>query len=157
MFSLASQLSVSNGFHIQIAYAFIFLLLTSSSHGWNAQFGPGHHKYHKRRAFHGCRNYEHFDYKVGLKYINHYIPAFNTNILIQTISSVLSLSIAAVTGAVSCVKIAPIGNWVHFFPSRSTSSFHSSVSWNANLQLLSRPHIFEKYFITHDRTLVLKY
>jgi hypothetical protein len=50
------------------------------------------------------------NYTVGLKYINHYIPTFNANIVIQSISSILSHSIAPVVGAVLHMNIAPIGN-----------------------------------------------
>jgi hypothetical protein len=58
----------------------------------------------------GCGNWEHLNYTVGLKYINHYIPTFNANIVIQSISSILSHSIAPVMSAALHMNIAPIEN-----------------------------------------------
>jgi hypothetical protein len=106
VFSLASQFSVSSGFglnricinfpHTQKLMTWVHSLVLATVSA-------------TREGLCGFRNCEHFDSKVELKYSNRYIPAFNTNILIQTVSSVRSLSVAAVTDDVSHMKVAPIG------------------------------------------------
>ena len=118
VFSLASECNVSNGFGLNIlcinfpSNRKLMVWVKCTIWSWPQWIL-------QECGLFGCRNWEHLNYTVGLKCINHYIPKFNVNIVIQSISSVLPHSIAPVVGPVLHMNIAPFGNWSHWVSSSS--------------------------------------